>query len=156
MQQMSAVKSALSPKDAEPAHRPFSVAITLAGEPIAKGRPRATRTGILFTPQRTRHYEAMLRSQAAAEMGSRSPFEGCVSVRLEAHIAVPASWSGKKQRLALAGLLRPMTRPDVDNYLKCVDSCNGIVWRDDKQIVEACVAKFYSDRPRLVLTVSEI
>jgi Holliday junction resolvase RusA-like endonuclease len=55
------------------------------------------------------------------------------------------------------GLLRPTTRPDVDNFCKCgLDALNGIVWRDDSQVVELTVSKFYSSRPRLELEAVEL
>jgi Holliday junction resolvase RusA-like endonuclease len=53
----------------------------------------------------------------------------CVFDRLP---AVPASWSGKKQRMALAGEVLPTSKPDVDNVVKAVfDGMNGVLWRDD-------------------------
>jgi Holliday junction resolvase RusA-like endonuclease len=37
-----------------------------------------------------------------------------------------------------------------------IDALNGIVWRDDSQVVELTVSKFYSSRPRLELTAVEL
>ena len=52
-----------------------------------------------------------------------------------------------------AGAIRPVTRPDLDNYIKVLDGLNGIVWRDDSQIVRLNSVKAYSERPRLVVSV---
>jgi Holliday junction resolvase RusA-like endonuclease len=53
--------------------------------------------------------------------------------------------------------MRPLTRPDIDNYCKApLDALNGIVWRDDSQVVELTVSKFYSSRPRLELEAVEL
>jgi Holliday junction resolvase RusA-like endonuclease len=132
------------------------ITITLPGEPVAKGRPRFTKTGHAFTPAKSRHFEHMLRIVAGQAMRGRIPLQGGVRVTLQAFLPVPSSWSQKKQKLALAGDLHPTTRPDLDNLMKGVaDACNGIVWRDDKQIIEAKLTKAYSDRPRLVLIVVE-
>ena len=66
--------------------------------------------------------------------------------------------SVKKKQAALQNeTLRPTTKPDVDNYAKGVkDACNGILWRDDSQVVELFVRKFYSLNPRVVVKVREI
>jgi Holliday junction resolvase RusA-like endonuclease len=39
---------------------------------------------------------------------------------------------------------------------KVIDALNGIVWRDDSQVVSLTVEKFYSARPRLELTACEL
>lgn len=134
-----------------------AIMIELSGIPKGKGRPRFVRaTGIAFTPADTRKYESALRYAAQEAMGSRVPLEGLVSVAVEAHFPVPQSWSRKKRDQALAGLIRPATKPDADNLLKCVDSFNEIVFRDDKQIVDARISKFYSDRPRLSICIEPV
>ena len=66
---------------------------------------------------------------------------------------IPKSWSKTKQQDALMHRVRPTTKPDADNVLKQLDALNEVCWRDDSQIVEATVRKFYSDRPRLVITI---
>ena len=55
-----------------------------------------------------------------------------------------------------ARLLRPTLKPDYDNIAKIIaDSLNGIAYRDDAQIVDGYVRKFYSDKPRVVVTIQE-
>jgi Holliday junction resolvase RusA-like endonuclease len=131
-----------------------TITIELAGEPRGKGRPRFTRGGIAYTPSATRSYEASLAWTAAAAMKGAKPLEGPLTLTVEAHMPIPSSWSGKRQRMAAAGEIRPTTRPDADNLLKTVDGLNGIVWRDDAQVVDVSIAKLYSERPRLVITVA--
>jgi Holliday junction resolvase RusA-like endonuclease len=129
----------------------------LLGEPVAKGRPRFTHSGRTYTPARSRHYENLLRLRASEVMHGSAPMEGAVRIKLDIFLPIPASWSKKRQRMALDGMLRPTTKPDLDNLLKSIaDACNDIVWRDDRQIVDAIIAKSYSDRPRLALTAIEI
>src|SRR5262249_6304210 len=111
------------------------------------------RTGIAFTPEATRSYEAMLRHVAALAMGNRPPLDGALSVQVAAFFAVPQSWSAKKKSTAFAGELRPKKRPDLDNIAKILDGLNGVVFIDDAQVVTAVVEKFYSDRPRLRIEV---
>lgn len=130
------------------------IVITLAGEPRGKGRPRFVRsTGHAFTPAATRSYEAALRYAAQEAMGERSPLAGALGVLIEARMPIPASWSKKKRQAAIDGDLRPTTKPDIDNLMKCMDALNEVVFADDKQIVFGSVAKFYSDKPALVITI---
>ena len=60
----------------------------------------------------------------------------------------PRSWSQKKQRMAIAGLVRPIGRPDLDNIIKSPDALNAITWCDDTQVVDVRASKRYSDRPQ--------
>jgi Holliday junction resolvase RusA-like endonuclease len=131
-----------------------SITVIIAGEPVAKARPRATRKGFVYTPAHVRKYEAHGRLAAQLAMGHRSPIEGPVRLELVAELPVPASWSGRKRALAVKGDLLPTSRPDVDNYVKAaLDSLNEIVIRDDSQVVEITGRKRFSLVPKLVMTV---
>ena len=55
------------------------------------------------------------------------------------------------------GKERPTRKPDFDNIGKIIcDALNGIAYRDDAQIVDALVRKFYSDTPRVIVEISDI
>jgi Holliday junction resolvase RusA-like endonuclease len=129
------------------------IIIVIAGEPVAKARPRATRKGFVYTPAHVRKYEAHGRLAAQLAMGERPPIETPVRLELVAELPIPASWSGRKRALAIAGDLLPTSRPDIDNYIKSgLDSLNEIVMRDDSQIVEISARKRFSVAPKLVMT----
>ena len=130
------------------------ITIEMPGEPGGKGRPRFTRAGIAYTPSKTRSYEASLAWTAAAAMKGAPPMEGPLVLTVEACMPIPTSWSGKRQRMAAAGEIRPTTRPDVDNIMKCCDSLNKIVWRDDAQVVDIRCVKRYAERPLLRITIA--
>ena len=124
-------------------------------QPRGKARPRfVRRTGIAFTPKQTTSYEAMLRHEAAIVMARRPPLDGALAVQVAAHFTIPQSWSAKKRAAALAGEIRPAKRPDWENVAKMLDAFNGVVWRDDCQVVTGLIEKFYSDRPRLRIEVA--
>jgi Holliday junction resolvase RusA-like endonuclease len=131
-----------------------TITIELPGEPKGKGRPRFTRAGIACTPSKTRSYEASLAWTAAAAMKGAPPLEGPLALTVEADMAIPASWSKRRQRMAAAGDIRPTTRPDADNILKVLDGLNRIVWRDDAQVVDLRFAKRYAERPLLRITIA--
>jgi Holliday junction resolvase RusA-like endonuclease len=142
------------------------IVIELDGAPQGKGRlrhrivrSRANPMGYAsgYTPGKTRKYEEKLAAQAARTMDNRSPIAGPVSVQVCAYVPIPKGWSKRKRTLALAGEIRPTVRPDIDNYLKSAcDALNSVVWIDDKQVIDGRVEKFYSERPRLRIVVTEI
>ena len=130
------------------------VTIVIAGEPVAKARPRLTRRGIAYTPAHTHKYEAHGRLAAQLAMRDRPPIEAPVRLELVAELPIPASWSGRRRALAITGDLLPTSCPDVDNYIKAgLDSLNEIVVRDDSQVVEITARKRVSVAPKLVMTV---
>lgn len=135
--------------------------MVLRGEPHGKGRPRSriakTKTGqsfiAVYTPVETRAYEKALAWAGRAAMKGSTPIEGPIQVHITAVFGVPASWSSKKRDSALAGVVRPTGRPDFDNLAKGIDALNGIIWRDDSQIVDARVLKIYGEEPLLRIEV---
>jgi Holliday junction resolvase RusA-like endonuclease len=131
--------------------------LTIPGVPIAKGRPKiSTRGGFAraYTPAKTRHYEDTIRCQAADIMGDRPPLDEPVSVVVTAYVAPPKSMSKKKRVDAMDGVLKPVTRPDLDNYAKAaLDGCNAIIFRDDSLVTDLIVRKRFSERPRLTITI---
>lgn len=127
------------------------VAFDIPGEPQGKGRPKVVKIAgftRMATPAKTVAYEGLVAHCAAAALAGRPLLDGPAACVLRIDCSVPASWSGKKQRAALAGEVRPTTKPDVDNVVKAVfDGCNGVLWRDDVQVVELTVRKRYSATP---------
>lgn len=130
---------------------------TIPGEPVAKARPRVTRAGITYTPAKTVNYETLVKELFCVTYPDHAPVVVPVKMLLKAYFGIPASWSKKKQQAALYGRIRPTKKPDWDNLGKLVsDALNGLAYRDDAQIVEATAAKFYSDRPRVEIEITEV
>jgi Holliday junction resolvase RusA-like endonuclease len=138
-----------------------AITITVPGAPVPKGRPRlSTINGHAraFTPAKTRRYEDLIRFAAGEVMEGRELVQGATSVRIRAYMPMPQALAKHKTKgaHAEAGLIRPLTKPDIDNMAKVIDALNGIVWPDDNQVVELFVEKFYSVKPRLVVTVAPL
>lgn len=133
------------------------VTIRVPGDPVAKGRPRATAIGghaRVYTPANTRTYEQRVAVAAREAMVKAPPLEGALSVSIEVTMPIPASWAKGRRADALAGLVMPTGRPDLDNLVKALtDACNGIVWRDDAQIVRLMAEKRYGEQPGAVISV---
>ena len=133
------------------------VEFKVPGEPQGKGRPRATTiNGMarLYTPKKTASYEGLIAHAAALAMAGRPPLSEPVRLDIDIVCTVPASWSGKKRRQALAGAIRPAKKPDADNVVKAVcDGLNGVVWVDDVQAVEGGWRKVYGPTPGVSVRV---
>lgn len=134
------------------------VTLSIVGPPVGKGRPRfSRRSGVAFTPTPTRNAEAYVRLLATEAMAGQPAIEGPVDVKLAVICAVPKSWSKRRQAAALCNLTRPSGRPDLDNVLKLLtDAMNGVVYRDDAQIVHLSASKRYGPQPMTVVTVTPL
>jgi Holliday junction resolvase RusA-like endonuclease len=132
---------------------------TVPGEPVAKGRPRL---GIIkghamaFTPKETRVYESEIKHAANVAWGYRHPLDGvAVVLAVDVYRSIPKSLSKRKTELARSGAIRPISKPDADNYAKSVcDGMNGVVFRDDAAVVSLTVRKWYDDKPRLEVVMT--
>ena len=127
------------------------VMFTVPGQPIGKGRPRIGKVGQharMFTPAKTASYEGLVAHAAQVAMAGRPLLEVPVTVAMRIECQVPASWSAKKQRMALAGEIRPGTKPDADNVIKAIfDGLNAVLWRDDALVCELHMRKLYAAVP---------
>lgn len=136
------------------------IAFTVPGQPQGKGRARIGRVGAhsrMFTPAKTVAYEGLIAHAAQIAMAGRPMLEGAVVVEMFIACQVPASWSLKKQRMALAGEVFPTTKPDVDNVEKAVfDGLNGVLWKDDVQVVDVVKSKRYAATPCVRVEVREL
>ena len=127
------------------------VTFTIPGQPQGKGRPRVGKIGQharLYTPGKTVAYEGLIARAAQVALAGRPMLAGGVAMNLFLDCQIPASWSAKRQREALAGEIMPTTKPDADNVLKAVcDGCNGVLWRDDVQVIDVRLRKRYAATP---------
>lgn len=137
----------------------FIVMYTVYGEPVGKGRPRFVRRGNFtqtYTPAKTKSYEDEIRMMAKAAMGSTELLETPIAVAIYIRVGIPASFSKQKRKDALAGIIRPTKKPDLDNIAKCfLDAMNDIIYLDDKQVVSLHVTKVYAETPAVEVMVRE-
>ncbi len=133
-----------------------SVAFVVPGAPVGKGRPRMA-AGRMYTPAKTASYEGLVAHEAMAAMAGRPLLEGACSCLIKIVLPIPASWSKKKQAAALAGTVYPLVKPDVDNVIKAIyDGMNGVVWRDDVQVIDGAQEKRYGATPMVQVWVMEV
>ena len=113
---------------------------------------------ITRTPEQTVLYENLVKMEYRQQCrGIRFPDDAMLDVRVYAYYTIPASAGKKKRQAMLAKKIRPTKKPDFDNIGKVIcDSLNGIAYRDDAQVVDGMVRKFYAEHPRVVVTIKEI
>lgn len=111
-------------------------------EPIGKNRPRFTRTGHVYSPQKNKEYEQRVKLSYNGEK-----FDGAVNLKLTAYYQKP-----KRSKL-----LCPTKKPDIDNVAKIImDGLNGVAWDDDKQVVSlTAIKKWTNDYPRVEVLITE-
>lgn len=137
----------------------MQIDFVVPGQPVAKGRPRFARRGahvVAYTPAKTATYENLVKLAAMVAMCGTEPTAAPVVLSINLDMQIPASWSKKRRELAAAGTIAPTKKPDVDNVLKGIkDGCNGIIWRDDAQVVRIMISKRYAEIPKAVISVME-
>jgi Holliday junction resolvase RusA-like endonuclease len=126
----------------------FMVHFQVEGIPIGKGRPRFRRTKNFvqtYTDSKTAAWEETIKTVAKSAMGDTPPLESPVSVFVYFGLPVPSSYSKKRTTACLEGREAPSKKPDLDNMAKAVlDAMNGVVFKDDSQIINLHLKKVYS------------
>lgn len=121
---------------------------SIPGEPKGKGRPRFSRKGKFvktYTPEETTNYEDHVRNEYR-KAAHGLIFTGEVHMSIDCYFSIPKSTSKKKTALMVSGVIRPTKKPDADNVAKIVaDALNNVAYKDDTQIVELNVRRWYTD-----------
>lgn len=129
----------------------------ILGQPIAKQRPRVTRTGIAYTPSKTVNYEAIVRYTYQSLYPQRKPILGHIEATIIAVFPVPKSYPKKKTAELLKGHHNYDKKPDCDNLAKIIlDALNGIAYKDDSQVTLLHIAKEYGTQPKVIVELKEI
>lgn len=134
----------------------MEINITVPGEPVPQGRPKFSTIGghaRAYDPKKSVDYKKLV-ARYAMQHKPAQLLDGPLEVKILIFKPMLKSFSKKKSELAEARLLRPITKPDTDNYAKGpMDACKGIIWKDDGQVVDLRASKFYSGNPRLEITI---
>jgi Holliday junction resolvase RusA-like endonuclease len=138
----------------------MQIIFDVAGDPKGKGRPRFSRFGKftkVYTDQQTLDYETAIGFSAAHAMGSSQPIETPVAVFLYIRLPIPQSYSKKRSEACLNGSEHPTKKPDIDNVAKAyLDAMNGIVYKDDTQVIQLHVNKVYALESGVDVMIKEI
>lgn len=144
-----------------------AISFVVYGEPVAQARPRfrhvETKDGRKFDMAyekrdgKSRAFKDRLYDQAK-DYRPDKPFGGAIVLTAKIFLPIPKSMPKYKQRAAIAGELRPITKPDLDNIIKAIkDGLRDVIWRNDSQVVSyGDSGKWYSDVPRVEITIEEV
>lgn len=109
---------------------------TVYGKPQGKARPRFTRQGRAYTPEKTVYYETQIR-QAYINAGGE-----LISDSAPILICITACFKKAKSNK----MPSPTLKPDTDNIAKAVcDALNSVAYKDDKQITCLTVDKVWAE-----------
>ncbi len=134
-----------------------TIALTLIGEPVPKGRPRAfkDRAGNVrvYSPDKTAHAENSWRDAFRESKAQALPAGVPLALTAVFYLTRPVSAPRKRTY--------PIGRPDVDNLVKLVtDALEGLAYERDSAIVTIAAQKEYATYPdpartEIVITVAD-
>lgn len=133
------------------------IKFVVLGKPIAKARPRMTRQGFAYTPQKTVNYENLIKYTFQSEFPSHEPFLGLIEANITCIFDIPKSYSKKKTKELLETHNNYNHKPDLDNIAKIIlDSLNGIAYKDDSQVTILHINKEYGNQAKVIVELEEI
>lgn len=135
----------------------MSIQFFIPGVPVAKGRPRMTKTGHTYTPKKTEEYEKLVKQSFITACGGNRITDKPVVVNILFRMPIPKSCTKKQIAEMEANLQKPAKRPDIDNLIKAVlDGLNGVAYFDDKQVVAISAAKVYGAVSGTKVSIDEL
>ncbi len=126
--------------------------VQIDGNPIPYSRPRVTRHGT-YNPRYNEKKTITTQLLSHRFEKLTEPLKATLVFSLP----IPKSTSKKNREAMLAHKIVPTKKPDIDNLVKFILDCaNGVLFEDDKQIVELVASKRYSDAPSTILHIENI
>ncbi len=139
-----------------------TIHLFIPGNPVPQGRPRACIRGkhaSVYEDAKSKDWKKTIAVHARASVtedftqndsghwNKWKLIDTAIKLNVEFRLLRPKSVSVKKRP-------EPTTRPDLDNLIKAVkDALNGVLWRDDSQIIELEAKKVYDNPPGVDITV---
>lgn len=114
--------------------------------------------GKAYTKKRTRDFEMTVAQSCKNQMRGKPPLEIPLKVTIVSVFKIPKSWSKKKKEQALNEEIVPDGAGigDTSNLAKSVeDGMNGIVYVDDKQIIDLRSIKKYGEQDEIFVFIEE-
>ena len=134
------------------------ITFTVPGAPQGKARPRVTRAGHAYTPEKTKAYETVVRQCYLQNVGMRHFPDGtAICAHIYASYPVPKGTSKKDRQAMLDGKILPTKKPDADNIAKIIlDALNGYAYKDDSCVVRLTVSKHYGEEADVLVMLWDV
>lgn len=117
------------------------------GDVVPKERPRKSKSGGMYTPATTRNFEKSVKEWAINEGMQKVNYPIRVRLSIYDRTADTELIELSRNGIAFAELR------DLDNMAKAVlDGLNGVMYKDDRQIVELTVRRSYGSRAGFSIT----
>lgn len=135
--------------------------LILDGKILRKRAHLTTSKGIIFDP------DQKIKIQISdyifeSKLYPEKPFKGAVKVTYNCYFKLPKSLSKSEKEQRLNGLWAPEVRRDGDNIAKLYNdilqfgSLEGLIFIDDKYIVDLNVKKLYAEEEFIEIIIEEI
>lgn len=116
-------------------------------EPYVRNR-LAGNSSHLYDPLNT--YKKQIRRKLKEQLENYENFkmgEGKITFIIDVYTVPPKSFTKRQLVYAIfKRIIRPIVKPDLDNVAKtAMDVCSKLFWKDDNQVVELKVRKFYGE-----------
>ena len=138
----------------------MQIEFTIDGKVRPKQSFRYTRFGHKYTPKDVKQYARDIQYSFYAKYPTWLPsflYQKPLKVEIQVYKKISKSFSKTIKQKAITGEIRPLVKPDCDNISKNIlDALNGVVYPDDKQIVELTVKKFYSESDYVKIKIEDI
>ena len=132
------------------------VSFTVPGQPQGKLRPRWARTR-MYSPEKTVNYETYIKEIFVISYPDFVLLEGALEITITAWMMIPKSTSKRRAKLMAERVIRPDKKPDWDNLSKVVgDALESLAYKNDAQIVDGILHKYYSVSPRLEIEITGV
>ena len=133
----------------------MKIEFTVPGVPVGKGRPRFTKDGHTYTPEKTRQYENKVVLCWKCQSGKGFAAGVPLIAHVMAYFPVPKSAS-KAKKAAMEGTFHTK-KPDSDNVCKAIlDALNQHAYPDDSAAqIGGCYKIYTNGAPRVEVTIEE-
>ena len=130
--------------------------LTIDEVPIPASRPRVTRRGT-YTAEPYRSYKKYIEALYAEKYRNKRLFNRGVPLIAEIHFYRPIQkgLSKKEHERRAKHEVKPIVKPDLDNYTKAVIDGLKRAWFDDGQITKYEIEKDYDEQPRVEILIEE-
>ena len=119
-------------------------------KPKSSPRQRVTKN-VTYMPKDYTYWKNGLKLLAKTKI--KNPLESDIYLKIDFFFEIPKSWSKTKKEQAKWHNIKP----DIDNLIKSVmDSFNGVVYKDDGQVVSIQARKQYANFTGVKIEIEEI